>query len=634
MSALRKLLEDRRALLVLTALGAVLYAFQAWRFAHSQASVLDEGLYLYKGFLFASGRYVPFQDFGPWSNHMPLSFLIPGWVQVAFGAGLRTGRYFALLLSLATLLGVWLLARRLGYAAASRRPSAAAWGAAAVWAMALNPAPIKIFSQQSSQGLAACLLVWTLVLVAGSGRPAWQVVLGAGLAAAVPLTRINLLPLLPLTLGYIFWERGWRLGLWSGAAAALVFIGGHALFWPGILRMWAPWFPDGLTPFLDPYRRPPNDGSAWNPQVTPFNRLVSLAQGLRAHFVALAAAGGLLLFWPESLGWERARLRVAVFLSALLWSLALLHGWASLGQEYCVFCFPVYLSFFSSIGLVLAAASLPAWDLARRRRWLPPLALVLCGLIGLSLFDTLGARLVQQPLVVQVLKMEVPRSAGPGTIPLWGLIENRFGSDYETIVRGGQYWGRVLVSGAAGLVFGGLLVATAWRWRLEGATIAGRLTLLLLAAGLLLSPTGALGGGYRTYDCTGNVIAAYEGAGEALASALPDGARVYWGTGESPVPLLYLPEVEVLPAQLNGRYSFKQGGDPEALRRHGHWNRALALDWLSQADAALLNPAGVKSGQPAWLFEALAQQGFELGFETGPLHPCSPDSQILIFMRQ
>ena len=39
-------------------LGAGAYGLQAWGHSHGQASVLDEGLYLYKGFLYASGMWL------------------------------------------------------------------------------------------------------------------------------------------------------------------------------------------------------------------------------------------------------------------------------------------------------------------------------------------------------------------------------------------------------------------------------------------------------------------------------------------------------------------------------------------------------------------------------------------------
>ena len=62
---------------VIAFLGGILYLFQAIKFATTQVSILDEGAYLYKGYLFATGQSTPFQDYGAWGNHMPFSFLIP-----------------------------------------------------------------------------------------------------------------------------------------------------------------------------------------------------------------------------------------------------------------------------------------------------------------------------------------------------------------------------------------------------------------------------------------------------------------------------------------------------------------------------------------------------------------------------
>ena len=44
-------------------IGGVVYLIQSWIYAHTQASVLDEGAYLVKGYHFAIGKYFPFQDF-------------------------------------------------------------------------------------------------------------------------------------------------------------------------------------------------------------------------------------------------------------------------------------------------------------------------------------------------------------------------------------------------------------------------------------------------------------------------------------------------------------------------------------------------------------------------------------------
>lgn len=84
---------------LLSLLGGLVYLIQSWMYAKMQTSLLDEGAYLYKGYLFAIGKYWPYQEYGPWTNHMPLSFLIPGYVQTVFGPGLRTGRYLAVFLT-------------------------------------------------------------------------------------------------------------------------------------------------------------------------------------------------------------------------------------------------------------------------------------------------------------------------------------------------------------------------------------------------------------------------------------------------------------------------------------------------------------------------------------------------------
>jgi len=86
--------------------GAFVFLLQALQSATRQASILDEGLYLVKGFLFTSGRYIPFQADGPWTNQMPLSYLIPGTIQLLFGTGLRTGRIFSVILGVLILLGL------------------------------------------------------------------------------------------------------------------------------------------------------------------------------------------------------------------------------------------------------------------------------------------------------------------------------------------------------------------------------------------------------------------------------------------------------------------------------------------------------------------------------------------------
>ena len=45
----------------------------------------------------------------------PLAFFIPGYIELIFGPGLRTGRYLAIFLGALTLLGVWVAALRISH---------------------------------------------------------------------------------------------------------------------------------------------------------------------------------------------------------------------------------------------------------------------------------------------------------------------------------------------------------------------------------------------------------------------------------------------------------------------------------------------------------------------------------------
>src|SRR5215212_12062721 len=167
----------------LTIAGFLAYVLQAVEIAHTKTSFLDEGLYLYKGYLFVNGLQTPFADYGMWTNHAILSFLIPGYIQKWFGPGLETGRYFMIFLSLFTLLGLWIFAKRWGNAW---------WAAGVVWVMVLNPAEIKIHTLAISEGLIAALLVWIVTLVVGEERPLWQILLAAALTAPLVLTCENM----------------------------------------------------------------------------------------------------------------------------------------------------------------------------------------------------------------------------------------------------------------------------------------------------------------------------------------------------------------------------------------------------------------------------------------------------------
>ena len=267
----------------LTIAGLVAYLQQALAIARTTASFLDEGLYLYKGYLFANGLQTPFADYGVWTNHAILSFLIPGYIQKWFGPGLETGRYFMILLSLFTLLGLWVFAKRWGNAW---------WAAGAVWVMVLNPAEVKIHTLAISEGLVAALLVWIVVLVVGEERPLWQILLGAALTAPLVLTRENMAFVPPILFLYVFWQHGWKAGLLAMLCAGLPFLIGNAFYFPQNLKFWAMRAPDSIFTFLREWSMPDVGGT--NPPEPEESNLYRMVLyfwlTFRLHFVSLVSA--------------------------------------------------------------------------------------------------------------------------------------------------------------------------------------------------------------------------------------------------------------------------------------------------------------------------------------------------------
>jgi len=619
----------------LAIVAGIIYAVQSWIYAHTQASLLDEGAYLLKGYLFATGKYAPFQEYGPWSNHMPFSFLIPGYVQVLFGPGLRTGRYFAIALGLLTLLGIWLLARRLG----NRW-----WAVAAVWLLAFNIPLIKTFSVMASQGLVACMFVWVIVLTLGNQRPTWQVLLGTALAGVMMLTRLNLTPVLPFLILYIFWEYGKKIGLWSLLVGILVVGLGHALFWPGILRLWVAWLPLNWIPFFESFAKPAGALPNWDPEVSIGDRLLSFFQGMRIQFFAIVGALFAWLHWSSKAEWRSTwRFRASVFLSVLFGLLFAFHLWASLGKNYCVFCFSTYLSFFSFLGMLLAILAFSSIDEFKDRfgKWLPFLIILILSIgIGFSAKGIWAEQQTVEHFAREILRTEVPRFSGfriqPGNVPLWGLLSNKFGWTEMEIFSTAFDVIRAAVPMLIGLIFGLLLLkfGSAWWNKIVGsaqqntfAPGAGVVAIFLLLGTLI---TLGLGFSPGDRDCGWDVIESYEAGGAHLAEQVPAGSKVYWWGGLSTVPLLYFPDVEIYPPQINNGYSFHLGGDPDDLLRYGWWSQELADQWIREADVILLE-ARLYGGFASSFAESGA---FDEVSPTQPLVPCRSNSPIHIFVRE
>jgi len=615
---------------LLAAVAALLYFLQSKFYASTQLSVLDEGAYLLKGFWFATGQYVPYQEFGPFTNHMPLAFLIPGYIQAWFGPGLATARAFAIIIGMIFILGLWLLTRRWGGSLA---------GALSIGVLALNPALIKIYSVAVTQGLIVALLVWTLYYALGANRKQWHINLGVALAALMALTRLNMSPVLFLLLIYIFWQHGRKIFIKAAIVGLGIWLLGHALYWPGILQMWANYTPHLITPFLDPWRVPAEALPSWTSGADVRGRILSLLETLRFHFVPLMAAATAWLFWPKRSNWRsESDYRAAYFVSFLLAVLLGMHAIASLGADYCVFCFPLYTAFYSVLGILLLIMLWPhiGADLTVARQGMLRMTLFLFPvLVALGSYFSLGSAIPPRQWVRQLLITEVPRISGgalqSGRLPFWGLLENRFGHTYVESFRLVENVLAIIIFGALGILVGLIILRLAqqskaiWHRWIQHASLQG--PVLLLVLGALLSPSALLGGGYQSYDCDQNIIQAYEQLNSEMAGIVESGDLIFWRGGRSAVPLLYLDDVYTFPPQLNGDYTYRLGGEAEPLARAGLWGSALLDQWLHEADIILIERDLFRT----WLQEAIENGPYELKGETQALIECSPRSEILIY---
>jgi len=560
-------------------LGSLLYLGQALVYAHTTNSGLDEGSYLYKGYLFVTGVYQPFQPYGPLTNKAPLAFLIPGMAEFILGPGLRTGRYFAISLGLLAVLGTWISARRWG----------GKWLAAgAVWAFVLSPLVIKIHAITDSEVIIASMLAWICVLAVGEKRPAWQVMLGAALAALTILTRQNMVVVLPLFVLYVFWQHGKKLGLWSAAVGGLVLLAGHAAYWPNILTIWAPWLPDNLTPFLDPFRLPDDVVPIWQPSIDLGNRILAFFLGIRYHFISVVGALSALFLWSRPRDWKSTPvMRAGIFLAVLYLLLFVMHAWAAVASQYesysCVFCLESYLTFFDPLGILLLVISIAgSWKRNPALIWQVAAVLfvvVFSAGIGLSAFENVDGALLNLP---------VPRVRDgrfqPGFATLAGLLENKFALPPVLIKK--------YIALSLGLIAGIGILALSWiLWRgsKRSGSNAGFGYVLLnsyLAVGLILSPFLSIGSSRR--DCSMDVIAANEEIGRHLAGVIPADSLVYWDAGLSFAPLSYVRGIGIFPPQINDGYTYQIGGNSDVLYRFSHWNEELSGQWIEQADVFIV----------------------------------------------
>ncbi len=596
-------------------IAGVVYLALSWHWLHFQDVIMDEGAYLYKGWLFVRGVYRPFQPYGPWTNKMPLSFLLYGAVQRVFAPGLATGRYFSVAASASGWLAAWLLVRRLGH------PRLAA---GLLWAAVATVSLVRVETWAVTEGFSAAVMVWALFFLLDPSPSRGQLLTGGVLAGLAAVLRINLTLFTVLVVFWMFWLHGWRRARWTLLGAVLPIAVVYGLYWPDILRLWFPWLPAPLQRALPWYGL--DLGRAAAPQTTSLlSRLMATAEMLRTHplpWLGLLLGTGATLARPGLTAAKDApfRPRVLQGLTLVVWGLVLLHFAATIGKGGgLLFQMPVYWAFFAPLALILGAL---AWGWAGEgdSPWVHRLV------VGGALFLAAVGLLSQGYQTKKVLVL---------TFDALGKTVRRF----VPWVPATPFANPNLLPG---LAVGGLLgllglVAAGWvgrRLRQKSGQRASPGTLALLAF-LALSPLPWWSGSFHPYDCPTDALAQNRRVAAELAAEVPPHALVYLQGVKSVTVLLELPfDVRTFPPQYNARFNYRLGGDPDTLYRLGYWNAALAARWRQQADVFLISKSEVLRDQGLTAF--LQRTGFREYHVTAPLAPCSGGpvlSRIAVYKR-
>lgn len=616
--------------------GVMYYLWQSWGYAHTLTTIVwDESMYLFKGFLFATGRYQPYEDYGPWTSHPPLAFLVPGYIQAWFGPGMRAGRYFAVFLGAASLIGLWVAANRLG---------GRWWAGGAVWAVALNPTWVKTLSQTFSQGIVNFFFVWMLVIVVGKAPKVWELSLAAVLAAFAGMTRINVLPALLIYLIYVFWQYGRKTGFKVALAGILTVVVIHALYWPEILKLWAYWIPPDLFPSIAEFRSPwrevfvPDEFSWWplSAWITDRTHLVwkaieSLDVGIRASFLPATGVLAALLLWPRRTDWKSDyRFRVSVFLVTEYLLLLSVHSWAALGGHTCRFvCFPGYFMFFNLFGLLAIVATFSSWkpDLPA---WRQILSVLVIWMIGAGLNPN---------WLINVLESPFPRVKDlhilPGDSSLWVILNNKFNFDYQDF-KSGYFDNLTYTRWLDGIFL--LIILTVLAFLLikglktNRAHFGNYAVSIGLVFAAILSPAARLGGRMYFERCESDVIASHEQVGVQLRNVIPPGSLVYWDV-KANMLLLYLPGVEIFTPQLNHvftKVTTTDALDLDLLYRFHWWNDELGEQWIQQADYIAVENRFLNED---WL-QRLENGELKVIFRSSPVESCRGDGSRIVVLQK
>ena len=600
-----------------------IYVLLAIHYAQIIEPVMDEGTYLLKGMWYWNDTYQPFEEYGPITNKPPLAFYSLGISQILFEPGLESGRYFAIFLSVLLLIGQWMTVKRL---------AGEWWATFSIALYIISPAWIIYYSRAMTQVVTSLLIVWSLYFFLGENRNKSQLIIGAILSACMVMVRQNLLPLFFFSLVYIVWENGFRKSWLPVLIGISTFIAFNLFYWSEIYTaIWYPYLPEFLNNIIlnifNLEYIPEAMGTSYlNREYIPIYEIQVLFDGVRYFFVPiLATILSFIVLFPRKMFTEKVHRKTAFLACSFLFLSALHFGFVSYDNTI-LYSFPAYLAFYLPIGICLIP--LFTKDILtlnnKTRHWVLSITILLLTTgIGLSLYRQIA------PFFMNINLPSLSLRTFSGPYELWDVLLNQ----YNISIRTQEF----LIPAVVGLFTGVLILLLSKlfhaiiRRKNEAISYGSILILFVFCLAILLSPTFILAAQSSIATCPNtNILTRYEEIGAAMQGYFPKDSLIYW-EGFTPIALLYLPDVEVFPAQLNMYFWYQNGGDADYLEKRGFWNEELALEWIDEADFLVFN-------QQAYLerFTTLSAQ-IQSQFVEIPnditLDPCNEDSVVIILER-
>lgn len=400
----------------------------------------------------------------------------------------------------------------------------------------------------------------------------------------------------------------------------------HAFFFPDIFKLWFTWLPGFIKQLFNFNIRSVGGTQRWRPEVDPFDRISSFFLTFRYYLFSFWGMLISIILLPLKKAWKSVHERKLVFLLSLAFVVFFgMHAWASLGKNYCVFCLSNYVAFFIPVAIIAGGLSIrSALKAEGRVSSIPNLLFILAAVPGVFLgsLETTGRRIMELPF---------PRIRDgrlvTGTTQLWTVLRNRFGLEYDPLLRVippsvGLLLAVLIIILSAGLYF-------ALKKKLS-LTFGKFLIFVILALSIALTPTFILGRDDFGNQCGGDILGAYETVGRQLQDVIPSGGSVYWNGGSVITPLVYIPNAGIHPPQLNGIYSFRDGGDRILLEKDGFYNQDSINEWRKTDDFFIVLNTNIRSSQ----VEFFDPDVFHEYQKTSPIDPCNENSFFRIFVRK